>query len=465
MNKASLRDIPSVEVMAQKLLAMDAFNRLPRPALIYLVRDESQKIRKNILKGKVTWNEEEFLRVLEKRARKFLEPSVKKVINATGVVIHTNLGRAPLNDMWLNAVKHVSQGYSTLEYDIEEGVRGSRHTHVEELIKYLSGAEDGFAVNNNAAAVLLVLNTLAEGKEVLISRGELVEIGASFRIPDILSKSGAILREVGTTNKTKLSDYARAVTKNTGLILKVHQSNFHIVGFTQSVELKELVPLGRKHKVPVVEDLGSGCLFDLSLHGLTEPLVMHSVKSGADVVTFSGDKLLGGPQAGIIVGKEKFASCFKKNPLARAVRIDKLSLCVLENVLRAYCLNEKPQDTIPVINMLTQSTESLQKKAERLAKMLEPCAHAVNISVENVPSLPGGGSLPDVSVESFAVALAPKTMKINQLEEKLRKCVLPLIARIEKNRLLLDVRTIFESEFEAVKNNLERIYRLSENTP
>ncbi len=457
MENQGLRGIPAVEVMMQKLSEVKPFTALPRALVLYLVRDEIQKTRKNILKGKTKWDENAFLSLLTVRVQHFIEPSIKKVINATGVVIHTNLGRAPLSAAWLDALKSVSEGYSTLEYDIEKGERGSRHAHVGELVKYLSGAEDGFAVNNNAAAVLLVLNTLAEGKEVLISRGELVEIGASFRIPDIMQKSGAILKEVGTTNKTKLSDYERAVTKNTGIILKVHQSNFHIVGFTQFVGLNELAALGKKHKLPVVEDLGSGCLFNLSSYGMPEPLVSQSVKDGADVVTFSGDKLLGGPQAGIIVGKEKFVNRLKKNPLARAVRIDKLSLCVLENVLRAYCLQENPEDTIPVLNMLTRSPETLRNKAERLTKMLASCASNAEIAIEKVSSLPGGGALPDVSMNSYAVSLIPKTMKINAFEARLRQCDTPVIARIEKNRLLLDVRTIPESEFEIIKRNLDAI--------
>lgn len=453
--KQELRGIPAVEVMMQKLSDVKPFTALPRALVLYLVRDEIQKTRKNILKGKTKWDENAFLSLLTVRVQHFIEPSIKKVINATGVVLHTNLGRAPLSAAWLDALKGVSEGYSALEYDIEKGERGSRHAHVGELVKYLSGAEDGFAVNNNAAAVLLVLNTMAEGREVLISRGELVEIGASFRIPDIMQKSGAILKEVGTTNKTKLSDYERAVTKNTGIILKVHQSNFHMVGFTQSIGLKELVSLGKKYKLPVVEDLGSGCLFDLSPHGLQEPTVMHSVKNGADVVTFSGDKLLGGPQAGIIAGKAKPVERLKKNPLARAVRIDKLSLCALENTLRAYCLRENARETIPVLNMLTTSLEALQTKAERLAKRLEPCASHVSISLEKVSSVPGGGALPDVFMESWAVSLEPRTIKVNALEKQFRRLNPPIIARIEKNRVLLDVRTIFESEFEMIQHGVE----------
>lgn len=458
MTKASPRDIPSIEVLVQKLSVIPSFAELPRAALTFLVRRESALLRKEILKGKSRWNEDDFAQVLKQKARQILQLSLVKAVNATGVVLHTNLGRAPLAKPCFDILRRASESYSTLEYDVENGKRGSRHAHIGELLKVLCGAEDGFAVNNNAAAVLLVLNTLAEGKEVLISRGELVEIGASFRIPDIMSKSGAVLKEVGTTNKTKLSDYEKAITKNTGMILKVHPSNFRITGFTQTVELKELAALGVKRKVAVMEDLGSGCLFDLKPYGLAEPLVTESVKSGAAVVTFSGDKLLGGPQAGIIAGKSAYLEKIKKNPLARALRIDKLSLCALENTLRIYALKENPQDEIPVLQMLTASPSRLHEKARQLAETLQIFQSVVDARIEKVSSLPGGGSLPDAAVESYAVALHPRTMKVNQLEEKLRKNIVPVIARIEKNRLLLDVRTVREEEFGIIKHALDVVF-------
>lgn len=453
------RDIPSVEVLVQKLLQDSAYAAFPRRLITYLVRDESKKMRRSILTGKTQWNEDAFFASLRMKAVPFLQSGLRRVVNATGVVIHTNIGRACLPQDTLIPLRQVAEFYCTLEYDVEKGKRGSRHAHVEALIKYLCASEDGFAVNNNAAAVLLALNTFAEGKEVLISRGELVEIGASFRIPDILSKSGAILKEVGTTNKTKLGDYEKAVTKNTGLILKVHPSNFRVVGFTQSVSLRDLVILGRKLKLPVIEDLGSGCLFNLSPYGLDEPVVAESVKSGAAVVTFSGDKLLGGPQAGIIAGQSRYVAKLKKNPLARAVRIDKLSLCALEQTLRLYSLREKPQEHIPVLNMLTRTPAQLRGDAEKLAAKLEPVKDAVDARVEKSPSLPGGGSLPDKSIESYGVALYPKFLKLNVLEAALRMNDIPVIVRIEKNRLLLDVRTLQEDDFQIIVRALSTIFK------
>lgn len=381
------------------------------------------------------------------------QPHLRRVYNATGVVLHTNLGRACLSQRAVEQVANAAAGYSTLEYDLEQGERGSRHAHVEGLLCRITGAEAAMAVNNNAAAVLLILGTLARGSEVVISRGELVEIGGSFRVPDVMSESGAILREVGTTNKTHLSDYRSAIGPQTGALLKVHTSNYRIVGFTESVEVEALAKLGREASIPVIEDLGSGALYPLAKLGITdEPEVRASLAAGADLVCFSGDKLLGGPQAGIIVGRRDLVEAVKRHPLARAMRIDKLSLAALEGTLYSYLDEQTARKEIPVISMLSAGSEALFDRAKALCEQLgtvEGCRFEVVQDFGQV----GGGSVPHQQLLSWAVAVTPNC-SVGQLEERLRRGTVPVVGHIAQNRLLLNVLTLFDQDLSLVAQAL-----------
>ncbi len=352
----------------------------------------------------------------------------------------------------------VAVGYSNLEYDLDAGRRGSRYSHVEEILCELTGAEAALVVNNNAAAVLITLETMAKGREVIVSRGELVEIGGSFRIPDVMARSGAILREVGATNRTHLKDYANAISDDTALLMKVHQSNFQIVGFTKSVSIEELAELGKKHGLPVYEDLGSGNLTEFSRYGLFhEPTVQESLKSGADLVSFSGDKLLGGPQAGIILGKKELVDPIKKNPINRAVRIDKLTLAALEHLLRIYRDPESAVKVIPTLKMITTPYSELKRKASRLLKRLKAKGlECLDFGTIDTVSRVGGGALPLQDLKSRAVTVAPKIKDISaaRLEEWLRNYSVPVIVRLEEGLVLMDVRTLFPRDFLVIEEAL-----------
>jgi L-seryl-tRNA(Ser) seleniumtransferase len=387
-----------------------------------------------------------------------VQPRLRRVINATGVVIHTNLGRAPLHPSAIEHLIQVSKAYSNLEYDLDRGERGSRYTHVEEILCRLSGAESALVVNNNAGAVLLVLNTLAEGKEVIVSRGELVEIGGAFRIPDVMKRSGGLLREVGTTNRTHFADYQKAIGPQTALLLKVHTSNFRVMGFTSEVSLQDLVQLGKEHQLPVVDDLGSGCLIDLSRYGLEkEPTVQETIKTGVDAVTISGDKLLGGPQAGIILGKKKILDLFKTNPLTRALRIDKLTLAALESTLLLYLDEERAMEEIPTLRMLSLDTKRLKKRGKRLLKRLSGMANKkMTFLLKEDVSQVGGGALPLQNLPTLAVAIKPVEVSVNSLEENLRKGDLPIVCRISKEELILDMRTVFDEEIPLLAAGIEK---------
>lgn len=374
-------------------------------------------------------------------------PNLKRIINGTGVIIHTNLGRSPLSAGAAKAVADIACGYMNLEYNLEQGTRGWRHDAVRELLCSITGAEDGLVVNNNAAAVLLTLSALAKGREVIISRGQLVEIGGSFRVPEVMEQGGAALVEVGTTNKTRIDDYERAIGENTALLLKVHTSNYKICGFTGDVSLAELVALAAKHNLPVVEDLGSGVLIDLEKIGLVhEPTVQQSISAGADVVTFSGDKLLGGPQAGIIVGKREYIERIAKHPLARAVRVDKLTLTALEHTLREYLDPERAIERVPVLNMLSQSAEQLRKRAERLSEMLSGLERYCRVSIEKGYSQAGGGSLPLEQIGTMLVCIAPLEISVNALDQRLRQSERPVVGRISQDHYIIDVRTVFDDQ-------------------
>ena len=367
--------------------------------------------------------------------------SLRRVINATGVVLHTNLGRAPLPESAIDHLRDVSTGYSNLEYDLETGNRGKRDIHAETAIEKLLNVEGALIVNNNAAAMFLILNTLAEGGDVIVSRGELVEIGGSFRIPEIMAKSGAALREVGTTNRTRIQDYESAIIQNTRLLLRVHRSNFRMVGFTERPTLDEFVALGRKHRIPTCEDLGSGYLQEFGISD--EPVVGDSLSAGVDVVCFSGDKLLGGPQAGIIAGKKLYLERIRRNPLFRALRVDKLTLSVLELVLRLYLSGRV--DEIPTWRMLRTTSEELKKRAEEFAARASGRATAVELV-----SVVGGGSAPETHLSSWGVVVEAEGLSDTEVEKRLRKADPPVIARIEKGRVTLDFRTVTLDEEETL---------------
>lgn len=391
------------------------------------------------------------------RAEALLEvwgrPSLRPVINATGVVLHTNLGRAPLADAAIEAMVRVAEGYSNLEYDVEAGTRGSRHEHCVDLLRELTGAEAALVVNNNAAALVLALNTLAEGREAVVSRGELVEIGGSFRVPEIMARSGARMREVGATNRTHRADYEAALTDETAAILKVHRSNFRIVGFTAEVSLAELATLGRTHGVPVVNDLGSGLLLDLESIGLPhEPTASDALRDGADVVTMSGDKLLGGPQAGIILGRAEWIARMRKNPLCRAFRVDKLTLAALEATLALYRDPELAIREVPVLRMLALGAEELEQRARLWVDRLREAG----VSAEAVPgaSTVGGGAYPGVELPTTLVALNAAMRSAREVEAALRQGEPAVVARIVDGRVVLDPRTVFEEEEAAL---LERV--------
>ncbi|MEZ0329469.1 MAG: L-seryl-tRNA(Sec) selenium transferase [Dissulfuribacterales bacterium] len=388
-------------------------------------------------------------------------PSLMPVVNATGVVIHTNLGRSPLPRSVLNAICRVAEGYSNLEYDLSAGKRGSRYSHVEAILCELLGVEAALVVNNNAAAVLIILNTLAKGKDVIVSRGELVEIGGSFRIPDVMARSGAILKEVGTTNRTHLVDYQNAITSETALLMKVHQSNFYIGGFTMAVSLQELATLARQHGIFLYEDLGSGTFVDFSRFGMHyEPTVQDSIQAGTDIVSFSGDKLLAGPQAGIIVGKKDLVNRIKKNPLNRALRIDKLTLAGLEAVLMCYRDLDRAVEMLPTLSMLTASPEILKKKANALLNRLKRLnLSQISPRIITTEARVGGGAIPAERLKSYAVALDPAPMGLSaaRLEEMLRLNEHPIIVRVENNLILMDVRTMQPKDFDIIAKALQRI--------
>ncbi len=381
------------------------------------------------------------------------------LINATGVIIHTNLGRSPLAEAAINQINKVAAHYSNLEYTLAEGKRGSRHDHLEYLIRELTGAEAALVVNNNAGAVFLTLNTLAQGREVIVSRGQLVEIGGSFRMPDVMRASGAILREVGATNKTHLFDYENAISPETAMLLKVHTSNYRIMGFTKEIALAEMVTLGKKYGLPVVEDLGSGCFLDLSRYGLDkEPTVTEAIQTGADLILFSGDKLLGGPQAGLAVGAKAWVDQLKRNPLTRALRPDKLTLAGLEATLRLYRDEKQAIQAIPTLKMITQPLAEVKRRAQSLARRLRrrlPLPTRVAI----LPTLAriGGGSLPQTELPSCALSLANPAWPPHKLDEALRAANPPVVARLEHQKLLLDVRTILPEDESQLTSVLTKI--------
>ena len=390
---------------------------------------------------------------------KSLALSLRPVINATGVVLHTNLGRAPLSAEAIAHLAAAATQYSNLEYDLAAGERGKRDVHTAQLLAQLVGAESAIVVNNNAAAVFLVLNTFAKGAEVLVSRGELIEIGDGFRIPDIMAESGAVLREIGTTNRTRIADYERAITDRARLLLRVHPSNFRIVGFTERPSLEQLIELGRRSNLPVFEDLGSGCLADLSSAGILEPVARASFAAGVPIVSFSGDKMLGGPQAGIIAGKKELVDRIRRNPLFRALRVDKLTIAVLEVTLRAYLRGA--YDEIPTLRMIRSSADEIARRARAFTEKLKGELPPETVKLTKLEiiagfSVIGGGSTPDQSLPTSLIAITSRRHSATQLEQRLRQSAggPPVIACIEDDRLVLDLRTVFPEQEPALAVSL-----------
>lgn len=453
--KPSLRQLPQVDRILTHLEGEGYLLRYPRPLVVVCIREVVEGKRRRILAGDDPSTVDVSLDAVLVEVRELIErkslPSLRRVINATGIILHTNLGRAPLSEAAREAVAEAA-GYSTLELDLERRGRGSRHAHIESLLVQVTGAEAGFAVNNNAAAVLLALTALAQGREVVVSRGELVEIGGSFRMPDVMAASGARLVEVGTTNKTYLWDYERAITPQTALLLKVHRSNFTLRGFVHEASLPELVQLGRRAGIPVMYDLGSGALLDLGRRGLPrEPTVREAVEAGVDVVTFSGDKLLGGPQAGLIVGREEVLRRIRSHPLARALRIDKLDLAALAATLRHYLDPERAWQEVPVLRMLATPPEELERRAIQLSERLHDLLGGIaRVEVVGTTAEVGGGSLPEAHLLSYAVAIRPLKEAVDGWDQRLRSLPLPVIGVIREGALLLDVRTLLPGEEEEV---------------
>ncbi|MCK9294915.1 MAG: L-seryl-tRNA(Sec) selenium transferase [Desulfobulbaceae bacterium] len=459
-----LRTIPKVD----EFLGWVGHIQAPVRFIKAAVREVLNLEREIILGGQTRELEdlgrEALLAKFDKRLKDKLTPNFRTVINATGVIIHTNMGRSLLPREAMDGLIKVGSRYSNLEFDLTTGKRGSRYSLVEDLLCELTGAEAGLVVNNNAAAVLLALDTLAKNREVIVSRGQLVEIGGSFRIPEVMEKSGAFLREVGATNRTHLRDYENAINEQTGLLLKVHTSNYRIIGFTSEVSLPEMVELGRRHNLPVMEDLGSGSLVDLTRFGLQkEPTVGEVVKAGVDVVTFSGDKLLGGPQAGLILGKRDIIGRIKKNPLNRALRIDKFTLAGLEAILRLYGDEEKALTAIPTLALMGMAPEVIGRRAARLIRRIRKgLADCCGVSIVPVASRVGGGAMPEQDLPSRAVALRPQVMKVTEVERKLRETSMPVIGRIENDALLLDMRTVADDEIPLLAAALFEVFEVVE---
>jgi L-seryl-tRNA(Ser) seleniumtransferase len=458
----SLRSIPSVEEVLGSQALTGAIENYGHGLVTDSARVVIERLRKDILSGVEVGPDmlaiESIANAAAAEAGRILEPSLRPLVNATGVVIHTNLGRSVLAREAIQAVEEVAASYSTLEYNLPEGKRGSRHDHITEIIVSLTGAEEALVVNNNAAAVLLALATFAPGKEVVVSRGELIEIGGSFRIPDIMASSTAKLVEVGTTNKTKLADYAGAIGTETAMLLHVHTSNYAVVGFTAEVEVGDLVKLGHEHGLVVTHDLGSGALADIPAFA-GEPSVFDSLSAGVDVVTFSGDKLLGGPQAGVVVGKAEHIKRMKAHPMARAMRVDKMTLAALQATLALYLRPEEALEKIPTLRMLNEPDKALRARAEELVSGVGAAiGDGGVVDLERAASKVGGGALPLLELDSWVCAVSPAEMSVDQLATRLRGATLPVIGRIRKDKLLLDARTVLPQQVEAVADAFSRVF-------
>lgn len=466
MRKESLKKLPKIDEIMLVLEKRGTLVRAPRDVVLSTCRSVVGDVRGLILSAKEDDTDirvpslDEVAATVAEKIENIRRYSFRRVVNATGIILHTNLGRAPLCKEALERISEVSRGYSNLEFDLEKGKRGLRYGHVQKILCELSGAEDALVVNNNAAAVLLVLNTLSEGKEAIVSRGELIEIGGEFRIPEVMEKSGALLKEVGTTNRTHLSDYNNAVNENTGLILKVHTSNFKIVGFTEEIGLPALIDIGKRKEIPVMNDLGSGCFVDLDRYGFEkEPTIQEVLKTGVDVVTFSGDKLLGGPQSGIILGSRNILEKIKKNPLNRALRIDKLTLAALEATMKQYLNGKGALSNIRILRAITEPLADVEKRAEKLLTLLQALdSKGVVLTLKKGTSMTGGGALPTQEIPTMLLSIKSSRISANRLDDHLRHCDVPVVVRISENEVLLDLRTVDEEEFAFIEAGLQSIY-------
>lgn len=461
MKNELYRKIPKVDILLENPIIIDLIEENSRELVVDSIRKEIKKLRKFIEDTDSVIEGEGQIKALIEHIMENLKEvqsyNMTPVINATGTILHTNLGRAPLGKKQLEHICEISGGYSNLEYNIEAGCRGARYDHFEKLLCELTGAEAAMAVNNNAAAVMLILNSLGREKEIIVSRGELVEVGGKFRIPDVMDLSRGKLVEVGTTNKTHFSDYEEAITDETAILMKVHTSNYRILGFTETVSIEELSKLGKERNIPVVEDLGSGVLLDLSKFGISyEPTVQDSIKAGADVVCFSGDKLLGGPQAGIIVGKKKYIEAMRKNQMTRALRIDKFTAAALEGVLTEYKSQENAIKNIPILQMISLTAQELKIRAINLVTALEK---SINLSVKLIEckSQIGGGSMPLERLDSYGVSVKANHMSTSAFEKLLRGQEVPIIARIENDEVIFDVRTLNTCQMETLVKQLKEI--------
>lgn len=457
--KELLRQIPKIDEVLRDQRLFVCLESTSRVLVTDSAREVIEELRKRILNlsddETFILDNDDIIEQIVERVRSKRQKSLRPLINVTGTILHTNLGRAKLSAEACRSVTEVAAGYSTLEYNLQEGIRGSRHDHVEKLLKKITGAEAAMAVNNNASAVLLCLSAMTADKEVIVSRGELVEIGGSFRIPEIMKQSGAYLVEVGTTNKTRIEDYHKAVNEGkTGALLKVHTSNYKIVGFTSEASLEELVALGKETGLPVIYDQGSGLMVNLQQYGVDEPNVPDCLKTGIDVILFSGDKLLGGPQAGIIAGKKEYIDRMKKHPLARVLRLDKMTLAALEATFGEYLDPEMAKQTIPVLSMITVTPEEMSRKAEVLASKINEKTRGFLAEVVETEAQIGGGSTPNLFLQDYAVAIKGKKITLDGIERHLRRYEVPVITRIKNDRILIDMRTVTEEELEIIAEAL-----------
>jgi L-seryl-tRNA(Ser) seleniumtransferase len=455
-----LRQIPSVDELLRQPRMAKLAGRIPRELLVEVAREVLASVRAEITGERgvsvIPVVPADLEEVIAREVERILSRTLQPVINATGVILHTNLGRAPLSPAILDELRQTAIRYSNLEYDLEAGGRGKRDVHTTELLVRLTGAEDAIVANNCAAAILLVLTALARDGEVIVSRGELIEIGDGFRIPEVMAQSGAILREVGTTNRTRIADYENAITDRTRLLLRVHPSNFQISGFTDKPSVADLVELSRRAKVPLIEDLGSGCLVDLSEYGIHEPTVRNSVATGISLVTFSGDKLLGGPQAGIIAGKAEFVQRVRRHPLFRALRVDKLTITALEVTLGAY--QRGALDEVPALAMIRVSAEEMETRCRNFIRELTPSLsmNELDLEITDGESLAGGGSTPSQWLATKVIRIKSRRYSGSQVEERLRRgpSATPVIARLEEDRLVIDLRTVFAEQEAALADAL-----------
>ncbi len=445
MTEQKLRNLPAVDALLQWTSLQTLINQHGRNAVRDQLREVLDEVRAVILSGLADYNDELVVQKLNERFAQKQQALTQCVINATGVVLHTNLGRAPLSQVALDAIQKAASGYCNLEFDLATGARGKRGTGLEEMLRDWLGCEAVAVVNNCAAAVYLTLNTLAEGGEIIVSRGELVEIGGAYRLPDVIEKSGAKLREVGTTNRTRISDYEKAINEKTKILLRSHTSNYRIVGFTESPSLQELTELSKKYDIPFFEDLGSGALLDLrpfGIHG--EPSVQHSLQAGVPLLAISGDKLLGGPQAGIILGKREYIERIKRNPLMRAFRVDKLIFAALEATIAEYIKGEA-QLEIPVIAALSATKSEIEKRAKAFIRDFRK-SNRLNLQLISGNSVVGGGSAPDAELPTMLISVACEGVSATQIEVRLRNHTPPIIGRIENDKFLIDFRTVQKRE-------------------